>query len=216
MYIPKNRIKTNLYTPGNEFIFKSDETNYIGHYYSLYTGKFFTGKTPNNPPNVEIIKQSFKMDGVWEQTSNDVDFQQYAENYDGEVVPGQFQNMEEVITYNLLNKIDLSVTSIIPQQHYPNPNVEDYELGSFTRYFCVKVNQNIYLELSKETYKSLVDRDPNYLWKPYIPFQLQWTLIGNQIEVFNTNRKLVILTQQRGKIRGLGRFLKENYLKFYK
>jgi hypothetical protein len=46
MYIPKNRIKTNLYTPGNEFIFKSDKTNYIGHYYSLYTGKFFTGKTP--------------------------------------------------------------------------------------------------------------------------------------------------------------------------
>ena len=29
MYIPKNRIKSNLYTPGNEFMLKSDKTNNI-------------------------------------------------------------------------------------------------------------------------------------------------------------------------------------------
>ena len=44
MYIPKSRIKTNLYTPGNEFVISSDGTNYVGHYHSLWTGKFFTGK----------------------------------------------------------------------------------------------------------------------------------------------------------------------------
>lgn len=216
MYIPKNRIKTNLYTPGNEFILKSDKSNYIGDYYSLYTGKFFTGKTPNNPPNVEIIKQSVKMDGVWEQTSNDVDFQQYAENYDGEVIPGQFQNMEEVITYNLLNKIDLSVTLIIPQQFYPNPNAEEYALGTFTRYFCVKLNQPIYTELNKETYEALVKRDQNYPWQAYQPFKLQWTITGKSQEVFNTNRNIILLAEKRQNLRGLGRFLKENYLKFYK
>ena len=125
-------------------------------------------------------------------------------------------NMEDIETYNLLNKIDVSTTVITPTQCYPYPTIEDYKLGSFARYFCVKVNQDIYLELDKETYKALVNRDPNYLWEPYNTFQLQWTLIGNQIEVFNTNRKLVILTQQKNKISGFGKFLKENYLKFYK
>ena len=56
MYIPKNRIKTNLYTPGNEFIFKSDETNYIGHYYSLYTGKFFTFTLLQNQKPILIFR----------------------------------------------------------------------------------------------------------------------------------------------------------------
>ena len=41
MYIPKNRIKENLYTPGNEYVIKSTKENYIGYYHSLYTGKFF-------------------------------------------------------------------------------------------------------------------------------------------------------------------------------
>jgi len=210
MYTPKNRIVTNLYTNGQELVYESTNQNYIGFYYKLFNGTYNTGKSPNDPPNEKLIKL---------EDRNSIDEESLPQNsiaY-GDVNPKGY-NESVVVEYAQTQKINLDQLEkkFTPSQYYPNPNVEDYKLGSFTRYFCVKVNQNIYLELSKKECTSLTDRDPNYLWEPYIPFKLQWTLIGDQREVFNTNRNLVILTQQRGKIKGLGRFLKENYLKFYK
>jgi hypothetical protein len=54
-YIPKNKIQTNLYTSGGEYTLISSDQEYIGYYYKLYDGKFFTGKTPNEPNSKEII-----------------------------------------------------------------------------------------------------------------------------------------------------------------
>jgi hypothetical protein len=54
-YIPKNKIQTNLYTSGGEYTLLSSGQNYIGYYYKLYNGKYFTGKTPNEPNSKEII-----------------------------------------------------------------------------------------------------------------------------------------------------------------
>jgi hypothetical protein len=55
-YIPKNKIKTNLYTPGDEFIYKSNGIFYIGNYHKLYNNTFFTGPTPNYPNKQELIQ----------------------------------------------------------------------------------------------------------------------------------------------------------------
>ena len=55
-YIPKNKIKTNLYTSGGEFTLVSSGEIYVGFYYKLYDGKYFTGKTPNDPNIKELIK----------------------------------------------------------------------------------------------------------------------------------------------------------------
>ena len=55
MYIPKNRILTNLYTPGNEFVVKTSEKNYSGYYHKLYTGEIFSGKTPNDSNIIELM-----------------------------------------------------------------------------------------------------------------------------------------------------------------
>jgi hypothetical protein len=54
-YIPKNKIQTNLYTKGGEYAVLSSGQDYIGYYYKLYNGKFFTGKTPNEPNSKELI-----------------------------------------------------------------------------------------------------------------------------------------------------------------
>lgn len=54
-YIPKNKIQTNLYTPGGEYTLVSSGQNYVGYYHKLYNGKYFTGKTPNEPNSKEII-----------------------------------------------------------------------------------------------------------------------------------------------------------------
>ena len=55
-YIPKNKIQTNLYTSGDEYIILSSGRSYIGYYHKLYNGKFFTGKTPNDSNIKELIK----------------------------------------------------------------------------------------------------------------------------------------------------------------
>ncbi len=221
MYIPKNRIKTNLYTPGNEFVIKSNNENYTGFYYSLYNGKFFTGKTQNDSNKRELILfQVPENEGTPDQpqilSSTNV-IALFLEDPDP-LVNKEIWNQKDIVTYlNLQGKSTIDDNpQIIPQQHYPNPNVEEYALGTFTRYFCVKLNQPIYTELSKETYEALVKRDQNYLWQAYQPFKLQWTITGKSQEVFNTNRNIVLLAEKRQYLRGFGRFLKENYLKFYK
>ena len=54
-YIPKNKIKSNLYTQGGEFVYVSTQEPYIGDYHELFNGKFFTGATPNSL-NIKEIK----------------------------------------------------------------------------------------------------------------------------------------------------------------
>ena len=217
MYIPKSRILTNQYTSDNKLQLITTGEYYTGYYYKTYDGKFYTGKTQNNPPNIELLEV------VDTATSynpnlpqNRIAYLDAPTIFDDINTPGYSEEM--VVDYSRLQNIDLlgSTRKFTPTQFYPNPTSENYVLGSFTRYFCVKINQPLYLELNKETYTSLKDQDIKFLWEPYNAFSIQWTLIGDRKEVFNTNRNVILLTEKRGKIRGLGRFLKENYIKFYK
>ena len=61
-----------------------------------------------------------------------------------EVIPGQYQNMRDIDVYNNLNEVDISATQLIPQQYYPNPTEEDYQIGYFRRYFAKRVNGKLY------------------------------------------------------------------------
>jgi hypothetical protein len=54
MYYPKSQIQENLYSNG-ELAYVSNNEIYFGYYYRLSTGKFFTGKTPQDGPNEELI-----------------------------------------------------------------------------------------------------------------------------------------------------------------
>jgi hypothetical protein len=57
--IPKSKIKTGLYTAGNEYIYKKSKNFYKGDYYK-YNGKFYAGKTFNSnetPVEIELAKK---------------------------------------------------------------------------------------------------------------------------------------------------------------
>lgn len=62
-YIPKNKIQTNLYTSGGEYILASSGQDYIGYYYKLYNGKYYSGQTPNDPNTKEIIPLIYNDNG---------------------------------------------------------------------------------------------------------------------------------------------------------
>ena len=51
MYIPKNKISTNLYSRNDDLVYKFNQKKYTGYYYKTYDGKYFTGKNPNDGVN---------------------------------------------------------------------------------------------------------------------------------------------------------------------
>lgn len=221
MYIPKNRIKPNLYTPGNEFLFKTTGEDYIGFYHSLYTGKFYTGKTQNDSNIREIIRYEVP---ELEGTPN---LPQNLENTNVIALflndPDPLVNEEKWIQKDVVKFLELNGKSTIdddpkqtPYQSYPKPTEEDYNFGQFTRYFAVKVNEDIYLELNKETYKKLKKQDANWTWELWNCFSIQWKLGGGTEEKAMTNKSQVLIAEQRLKRKGFRNFLREDYLKFGK
>jgi hypothetical protein len=199
MYIPKSRIKTNLYTPGREFILVNDNTDYVGFYHKTYNNNFFTGKNPDDKPNYPLIPtppSSF--------TSYEGDNTIYIEYSD------------EVLSYVQINSIDVNSTTKSPKLYLPTPTEQDYKLGEFRRYFCKKRNEYIYLEISKEDYDKLVKRNSTIDYKLWFPFNIPWLLVGDKNKVSQVNKDIVLLQINKDKLYGFNKYLKEDYLKYYK
>lgn len=219
MYIPKNRIITNLYTNTNEFIYKNTSTYYTGYYWKSYDGKYFTGKTPNDKPTQEIEKYINVQDI---NNTSSPSIQTQIAFIDSPFPFGEDSKVQYdenlILDYLTLKNVNLNKLEIknLPSQYYPTPTLEDYNLGTFTRYFVVKANENVYLEVNKDTFDNINNQSADWAWELYTPFLLPWTLTGERDTVFITNRNITQLTEQRLKRRGLQEFLKLNYLKFYK
>ncbi len=194
VYYPKSQIKTNLYTPGDQLRVKSTKKEYIGYYWKTSRGEYFTGHSPKNLPFLEL-----------------------------EIIPVLPTSSSNVITiakgndvYKKLKNIDISKTLLVPTYQKPSPTKEDYNNGSFTRFFAKKNNQNLYIETSLNTYKKLNQKNVDYDYKSYLIFTLIWILTGNPDQTTQTNYNSVLLTEQRLKINSLGKYLNNNYLEFYK
>lgn len=217
MYYPKSQIKTNLYTNGGEFALASNKKEYIGPYWKVSSGKYFTGKSPQDTPNEELItivqhteEQNFTP-GAQSISVLGLD------NFGGFGDEDYPVNYASVINYDKSKGKDIlkPKSTKVPLYYYPNPTQDEYNLGSFTRYLCKKINQNIYIEINKETFTKLNAKDPSYSYALYVPFKLTWTLTGESPEkVAEVNRNIVALTERRLRIIGLLEYFKD-YSQFY-
>ena len=202
MYYPLSQIKSNLYTNGNEFVLISSNQSYIGFYWKTSKGKYYTGKTPQDIPNEELIP-------AFEYSSESI-----AKNSN---IPLSL-NQEDTRNsdYIDLQNIDLNQIILTPTYSPTLPTQQDYVNGEMRRYFCKKTNEIIYLEISKDTYDKLVDQDSQILWQLYLPFNLPWQLTGNKEQVFITNKNIVKLTSVKQKLPMLAEYLKMDFTKYYK
>ena len=217
MYIPKSRILTNQYTNDNKLVYKSNGENYTGFYYKTFKGKYFTGKTQNDPPNEELIEvEDINSIPLKQTPQNSIAYSDAPTIFDDINTPGYSERM--VVKYATLQEVDLTKSTLVnmPSQFYPQPKEEEYAVGSFTRYFCVKINQPIWLEITPETFDKLDSRSGEWLWQPYQLVTLQWALVGEKKYVANTNRNIILLAEKRNKVTGLNKFLRGNWLKYYK
>ena len=211
-YFPPNRIKTNLYTQGDEYIVESTGKKYKGYYWRTSSGNTYTGKTPNTPNPQSLIKVKNKIP------------LKPLESFDERLGAVQIQSLNSVdnrfvgrvnSTYSSLKRKKKGTKLKTPSPYYPQPTEKEYKIGEFQRYFCVKSNELIYTEVTKEQYEKFTKKDKSVAWQYYITFTLPWSITGNKEEVSKTNRNIVLLVEQNLKRRGLQEFLRENYLKFY-
>jgi len=205
MYYPKSQIKTNLYTNGEDYILSTTKLNYSGFYYEISNGNKYTGKTPNNKPNILLLPSTtpqltlptnFSSPNSLITLNNPDDTNPYYPSYD-------------------LNYVKNTPSRLIPLFNPTLPTDQDKQKGQFNRYFCKKTNELKYLEIDKETYDQLKAKDLQIAWDLYEPASLLWVIKGNQETVFNTNKSSVFKIEQNQRWYGFSQYFKENYSKYH-
>jgi hypothetical protein len=197
MYYPKSQIKTNQYTNGGEYILSTTKEEYKGDYYETSNGEKYTGKTPQDNLNILLtpIIQTINL------PTNDIN-----------PTPAIIVNN---IIEDQYNPTTTPVSRNIPPINITLPTAQEQSLGIFTRYFCKKTNENIYLEINKETYTQLKSKDPKIAWDLYEPQSLLWQIKGNKEQTYTTNKNMAKLIEQNQKWYGFTQYFKEDFLKYY-
>jgi hypothetical protein len=195
MYYPKSQIKTNLYSNG-DYILSTTLIPYIGYYYEISNGTFFTGKTPNNPPNIKLLFPSspFPSPGLKESTP-----------------PTEIIFTPEEFLYSFQSNLPRKLPIFNPTLS----TTQDQQNGQFTRYFCKRNNDTQYLEISKETHDQLKSHNHQIAWDLFTPVSLIWQIVGNKEQVYNSNRASTIAIEQNLKWYGFSQYFQDKFLKYY-
>jgi len=202
MYYPLSQIKTNLYTNGGEFITMSDSKQYVGFYFKTSDGRYFTGKTPQDLPNQELINIF---------TLNNVDI------INNPLLSPVIIEQEDTSNIPYLNLSSQNFTNITYNPYYSPtlPTAQNYQNGEFQRYFCKKTNEIQYIEINQTQFDKLVIQDPQIEFSLYEPFTITWQLTGDKQTVARVNKNVVELAMIRQKLPKFNLYLKEDYTKYY-
>ena len=204
MYHPKSQIKPNLQTSGGEYSRTDNGLEYKGYYYQTSKGERYTGKTPEEGPNILLMPNPVDGDGnqFIEKIAPSL------QNFDSSIIIGQSE-------YLTLKNINLGQIKNIPQNIFPTPQPQDYINESFVRYFTKKRNEEKYLEIDKKTYNKLLSQDPTYLFELYRPLKLNWQISGDKIKTYQTNENQTALLSRREKLEGFIEYFKGNFNQLY-
>jgi hypothetical protein len=208
-YYPLSQITSNLYTNGGEYAQDLNNTgdSYSGYYWKTSDGKYFTGKTPQDIPNIEI----FVIPNL--QGGENGDSSPTQVNINNITV---FEGDPLIDNYLRLKNISSETIQILPTYYPTQPTQQDYQIGEFRRYFCKKTNEIQYIEISKDQFDLLVAKDPQILWQLYFPFFIPWDITGNKEQVARVNKNIVDLTMKNLKLPRFNDYIKNDYTKYYR
>jgi hypothetical protein len=194
LYLPKSQVVTGLYSNG-DLVLKSTNEIYYGDYYKTSKGQYFTGKTPSVSPSLELILPSKST-----AQSDDADI---AYNTNG-------------VIYKSIKNIPQGIYFITPQYNPVLPTQQDYQIGEFRRYFVKKTNELLYIEVNKDTYENILNKNTQWLWQDYLAFNIPWSITGDKLTVAKTNKNIVDLSIQRLSLYKFNDYLRNDYTKYYK
>jgi hypothetical protein len=196
MYYPKSQIKTDLYTNGGQYTLSTSNQDYKGYYYEISNGEKYTGRNPQDGPNILLTEPLSINNPTISNTTTQTPTQQ--------------------IIYTVNESVSISLPNrTIPQFNPTIPTDSDKSLGVFSRYFCKKTNELIYLEINKQTYDQLNNKNPNIAWDLYIPQLVLWQIKGDQEQTYLANKNNVSLLEQKQKWYGFSQYFKEDFSKYY-
>lgn len=201
MYFPKSQIISNLSTNGGEFILSSTRKPYSGKYFSTSDGRFYTGATPQDGNNQELLKKpNLKPKN---RPNGESDFN---------------LNTSRVQSPQLYQAISNSsgISLISPKGEITPPTEEDYDNYEYLRYFLQHKIKKSIIEVSKYTYINYFNQNPKTQFQLYTPIKINWVLVGKPIEVYDINKNIVLLYEAKNQIKGMFRSFKGRYLKFYR
>jgi len=189
MYFPSSQYTPNLYTNGGEYILSTTRESYTGYYFKTYQNKTYTGKTPNDLPNIELLPAV--------QT-------QEAPPYTTVIPP---------VEIDVLGNSD-SPVRYLPQSIVSLPTSSDYEAGYFTRYFCKKNNELKYMEIDEETYNKLSSKSSTIAWDLYSPSLVNWYIVGDEQKTYLINKTSVQLVERDNQWYGFTNWFRGNFTKY--
>lgn len=193
MYYPKSQIKSNLYTNGKEYTNTSTKETYEGYYYEISNGNIYTGKTPEDGPNILLIKDNLSQ----ELSINDI------------------SPSNEIIFFENPRYKTNTTPRLLPPPSLTLPTTQEQQLGAFTRYFSKKNNELRYMEINKETYTQLKAKDPKIAWDLYSAQLISWQIKGTKEQVYRANKSSATLIEQDQKWHGFPQYFKDQFSKYY-
>jgi hypothetical protein len=193
-FYPKSQIKQNLHTNGGEYILSTTKEEYKGYYYEISSGKRYTGKSPNDAPNI-LLEPIVSPSAIPPNNT----------------IPTITTDTFNV--YSVLNKPLPERT--IPQYQQTLPTQKDQQLGVFSRFFCKKTNEIKYIEISQSTFNQLQSKSPQIAWDLYTPISTLWYIKGDREKVYTTNKNLIKLIEDSQKFPGFTQYFKEDFSKYF-
>ena len=201
MYFPKSQIEPNLYTNGNELVYESNLTDYVGFYFRTSTGKLYTGAYPSNSSQELVLPPVDKVEEKIVTPTYEYDFTPASMLEEGEE-PENVPNIKPITiegniagpnnqTYLSLNP--LPKKRLIPYFSPSRPTDEQIDQGEYTRYFAKSNKQNLYIEIDKLQYDQFLNLDPNVAFDLYAVTFLPWSLEGAS----GVNKNIVLLREKQ-------------------
>jgi len=218
-YYPLSQIQTNLFTNGNEYVFKDDRSPYKGPYYKISTGKYYSEKVPNDLSR-EIIPINGANNQPLEDTINPLEsFSAQTIEISDERQTSDFSVYDENgnITYSTTtsNYTSNAKSRVIPSFYYPSLTQKQKDNGQFTRYFAKKTNELRYIEIGKSTFDALTTQDEGIAFDLYEPASLIWRIKGDRTELFNSNKGAALSVEQQFRWPGFPQYFKDKFTQFY-
>ena len=196
---PKNQIQTGFYSNGT-LAELATKKPYTGPYFNTSDGKSFSGKEPNDGPNLELIP--LPNPTIKRKPTPAFDEGDELGNQDPRFLPYNSR-------YSIITGASRNETPYSPVPYYPILTPENIDNGEFVRYFIKKSNQNLYTEVNGNNFVRSIDSNL------YIGIELPWLISGEKEKVREINAKQVGFVEKNLQINGLGKFLRFNYLQFY-
>lgn len=224
-YYPLSQITSNLYTNGNEFsLVPNDEsTGYIGSYWTNSRNLSYTGKTPQDTPTQRLYPIISQLSGNSTGSFN-LTQQFLTVNIPTIFFPDDTTGAPKYLlgetayvnnlAYSTIKNVDMNQIIVAPTYSPTIPTEKDYQIGEYRRYFCKKTNEIIYIEINKDIYDKLVNKDPSILYQLYQPFNLPWQLTGDKYQVFITNENITELTSKQQNLPMLSEYLRYEFNKY--